>query len=146
MNIKLNTKHTLTPEIGLGYNGGFTKAYELNNISNTIKRRTYTHKMNLFKTKTSLSFYSDWHKHFKTLVYAGVDWTINPNVANPKGRYSNIGYYGGGESKLDNLEYALGTTLVIPLNDAFYFSLNYGMNWTKNTTMHTGYGKFNYMW
>ncbi|TLE14864.1 hypothetical protein LS72_007910 [Helicobacter apodemus] len=73
--------------------------------------------MNLFKTKTSLSFYSDWNKHFKTLVYAGVDWTINPNVANPKGRYSNIGYYGGGESKLDNLEYALGTTLVIPLND-----------------------------
>ncbi|AWI33830.1 hypothetical protein [Helicobacter apodemus] len=146
INIKLNTKHTLTPEIGLGYNGGYSKAYTMSNAINTITRRNYTHKMNLFKTKTSLSFYSDWHKHFKTLVYAGVDWTMNPNVDNPKGRYSNIGYYGGGESKLDNLEYALGTTLVIPLNDAFYFSLNYGMNGTKNTTMHTGYGKFNYMW
>ncbi|AWI34980.1 autotransporter outer membrane beta-barrel domain-containing protein [Helicobacter apodemus] len=146
INIKLNTKHTLTPEIGLGYNGGYSKAYTMSNAINTITRRNYTHKMNLFKTKTSLSLYSDWHKHFKTLVYAGVDWTMNPNVDNPKGRYSNIGYYGGGESKLDNLEYALGTTLVIPLNDAFYFSLNYGMNGTKNTTMHTGYGKFNYMW
>ncbi|TLE12553.1 autotransporter outer membrane beta-barrel domain-containing protein, partial [Helicobacter apodemus] len=38
MNIKLNTKHTLTPEIGLGYNGGYSKAYTMNNAINTITR------------------------------------------------------------------------------------------------------------
>ncbi|MDE5591825.1 MAG: hypothetical protein K2I63_02550, partial [Helicobacter sp.] len=146
MNLKLHSLYTLTPEVGIGYNGGFSKAYSMSNKVNTITRRSYFHKLNLFKTRASLSLIGDLHKYFKVLLRAGVEYTLNPKVNNPKGRYSNIGHYGGGKSKLDSLEASLGATFAIPLNDAFYFSLNYNANLTKSTTMHTGYAKFNYQW
>ncbi|TBR81047.1 autotransporter outer membrane beta-barrel domain-containing protein, partial [Campylobacter novaezeelandiae] len=41
--------------------------------------------------------------------------------------------------------YATGS-FIIPLNEAFYFSLNYNGMFDRDGNTHTGYAQFNYVW
>ena len=142
MHFELDSKNTLTPEIGLGYEGGFTRAFDLTN--GNVHRKNYVHKTNFYKVSANLSWFRDWHQYFKTVINAGVEYTLNPKVDNPRGHINGI-YYGGGKTKLDDVAGYLGVNFAIPLNDAFYFTLNYSNNFTQDSLLHTGYAKFNYL-
>ena len=113
--------------------------------SATVKggERHYANKLNLFSAKTGFSWYRDWHPHFKTLAEGGVKININP-LTTSSARFGTI--YAKDSYLLPRVSEFIGASFIIPLNSAFYLSLNYTGNFDKNGVMHTGYTKFNYMW
>ena len=141
-------KSVFSPELGIGYEGGFTPKYALTNTQNTYARITNTHTTNLYKTRTQFSWFMDWAKYTKTLVNVGAEYTLNPQIANPRGTYTNMGNasYGEGKTKIDPLLAFLGANLAIPLDERFYITFNYNTTFNSKLTQHTGYMKLNFMW
>lgn len=139
--------NVFSPEISAAYEGGYTQSYSMEDIqgSATVKggERHYANKLNLFSAKTGFSWYRDWHPHFKTLAEGGVKININP-LTTSSARFGTI--YAKDSYLLPRVSEFIGASFIIPLNSAFYLSLNYTGNFDKNGVMHTGYTKFNYMW
>lgn len=143
----ISDKDIFSPEIGLAYEGGYTEAFSMKNTigSATVNggERTYANYLNLFSTKTSFTWFRDWLPNLKTSVELGAKFNINPNVK-AEARFGNIKV--NDEFYLPRVQKFMTTSLIIPVNEAFYFSLNYNGMFDKDGNTHTGFAQFNYVW
>lgn len=139
-------KSTLSPEVGVGYEGSTSQEYTLKNDVNSITKTTQKHHTNLYKLRTQLSWFMDWHRYFKTVLNGGAEYTLNPVIANPKVLDSRFDGFIGGTSKVDPLLGFVGATIAFPLDERLFISVSYNGNFTQVLTMHTGYIKLNFMW
>ncbi|HED0644623.1 TPA: autotransporter outer membrane beta-barrel domain-containing protein [Campylobacter jejuni] len=143
----ISNKDIFSPEIGLAYEGGYTEAFSMKDTIGqaTVNggERTYANYLNLFSTKTSFTWFRDWLPNLKTSVELGAKFNINPSVK-AKARFGNIKV--NDEFYLPRVQKFVSTSLIIPVNEAFYFSLNYNGMFDKDGNTHTGYAQFNYLW
>ncbi|ECK2571401.1 hypothetical protein FQX21_07035 [Campylobacter jejuni] len=143
----ISNKDIFSPEIGLAYEGGYTEAFSMKDTIGqaTVKggERTYTNYLNLFSTKTSLTWFRDWLPNLKTSVELGAKFNINPKVE-AEARFGNIKV--SDEFDLPRVQKFVSTSFIVPVNEAFYFSLNYNGMFDKDGNTHTGFAQFNYLW
>ncbi|HEC2502544.1 TPA: autotransporter outer membrane beta-barrel domain-containing protein, partial [Campylobacter jejuni] len=89
----ISNKDIFSPEIGLAYEGGYTEAFSMKDTIGqaTVKggERTHANYLNLFSTKTSLTWFRDWLPNLKTSVELGAKFNINPKVE-AEARFGNI--------------------------------------------------------
>ncbi|EPB9103426.1 hypothetical protein ACRTYM_000721 [Campylobacter jejuni] len=142
----ISNKDIFSPEIGLAYEGGYTEAFSMKDTIGqaTVKggERTYANYLNLFSTKTSLTWFRDWLPNLKTSVELGAKFNINPKVE-AEARFGNIKV--SDEFDLPRVQKFVSTSFIVPVNEAFYFSLSYNGMFDKDGT-HTGFAQFNYLW
>lgn len=143
----ISNKDIFSPEIGLAYEGGYTEAFSMKDTIGqaTVKggERTYANYLNLFSTKTSLTWFRDWLPNLKTSVELGAKFNINPKVE-AEARFGNIKV--SDEFDLPRVQKFVSTSFIVPVNEAFYFSLNYNGMFDKDGNTHTGFAQFNYFW
>lgn len=143
----ISNKDIFSPEVGLTYEGGYTEAFSMINTKGEATvmggERTYANYLNLFSTKTSFTWFRDWLPNLKTSVELGAKLNINPSVK-AKARFGNIKV--NDEFYLPRVQKFVSTSLIIPVNEAFYFSLNYNGMFDKDGNTHTGFAQFNYLW
>ncbi|EPE7877303.1 autotransporter outer membrane beta-barrel domain-containing protein [Campylobacter jejuni] len=143
----ISNKDIFSPEVGLAYEGGYTEAFSMKDTIGqaTVQggERTYTNYLNLFSTKTSFTWFRDWLPNLKSSVELGAKLNINPSVK-AKARFGNIKV--NDEFYLPRVQKFVSTSLIIPVNEAFYFSLNYNGMFDKDGNTHTGFAQFNYLW
>ncbi|EHT8205344.1 hypothetical protein KXM72_001647, partial [Campylobacter jejuni] len=141
----ISNKDIFSPEVGLTYEGGYTEAFSMINTKGEATvmggERTYANYLNLFSTKTSFTWFRDWLPNLKTSVELGAKLNINPSVK-AKARFGNIKV--NDEFYLPRVQKFVSTSLIIPVNEAFYFSLNYNGMFDKDGNTHTGFAQFNY--
>ncbi|EAL4058219.1 hypothetical protein CGR41_08235, partial [Campylobacter jejuni] len=122
----ISNKDIFSPEVGLTYEGGYTEAFSMINTKGEATvmggERTYANYLNLFSTKTSFTWFRDWLPNLKSSVELGAKLNINPSVK-AKARFGNIKV--NDEFYLPRVQKFVSTSLIIPVNEAFYFSLNY---------------------
>ncbi|HFP7447326.1 TPA: hypothetical protein ACHD7M_000804 [Campylobacter jejuni] len=143
----ISNKDIFSPEIGLAYEGGYTEAFSMKDTIGqaTVKggERTYANYLNLFSTKTSLTWFRDWLPNLKTSVELGAKFNINPKVE-AEARFGNIKV--SDEFDLLRVQKFVSTSFIVPVNEAFYFSLSYNGMFDKDGNTHTGFAQFNYLW
>ncbi len=143
----ISNKDIFSPEIGLAYEGGYTEAFSMKDTIGqaTVKggERTYANYLNLFSTKTSLTWFRDWLPNLKTSVELGAKFNINPKVE-AEARFGNIKV--SDEFDLPRVQKFVSTSFIVPANEAFYFSLSYNGMFDKDGNTHTGFAQFNYLW
>lgn len=143
----ISNKDIFSPEIGLAYEGGCTEAFSMKDTIGqaTVKggERTYANYLNLFSTKTSLTWFRDWLPNLKTSVELGAKFNINPKVE-AEARFGNIKV--SDEFDLPRVQKFVSTSFIVPVNEAFYFSLSYNGMFDKDGNTHTGFAQFNYLW
>ncbi|RTI68683.1 hypothetical protein C3I19_05770, partial [Campylobacter jejuni] len=143
----ISNKDIFSPEVGLAYEGGYTEAFSMKDTIGqaTVKggERTYANYLNLFSTKTSFTWFRDWLPNLKTSVELGAKFNINPKVE-AEARFGNT--KASDEFDLPRVQKFVSTSLIIPVNEAFYFSLNYNGMFDKDGNTHTGFAQFNYLW
>lgn len=143
----ISNKDIFSPEIGLAYEGGYTEAFSMKDTIGqaTVKggERAYANYLNLFSTKTSLTWFRDWLPNLKTSVELGAKFNINPKVE-AEARFGNIKV--SDEFDLPRVQKFVSTSFIVPVNEAFYFSLNYNGMFDKDGNTHTGFAQFNYLW
>ncbi|EAM0149717.1 hypothetical protein D1Y90_06400 [Campylobacter jejuni] len=143
----ISNKDIFSPEVGLAYEGGYTEAFSMKDTIGqaTVQggERTYTNYLNLFSTKTSFTWFRDWLPNLKTSVELGAKFNINPSVK-AKARFGNIKV--NDEFYLPRVQKFVSTSFIVPVNEAFYFSLNYNGMFDKDGNTHTGFAQFNYLW
>lgn len=143
----ISNKDIFSPEIGLAYEGGYTEAFSMKDTIGqaTVQggERTYANYLNLFSTKTSFTWFRDWLPNLKTSVELGAKFNINPKVE-AEARFGNTKV--SDEFDLPRVQKFVSTSLIIPVNEAFYFSLNYNGMFDKDGNTHTGFAQFNYLW
>ncbi|HED5543361.1 TPA: hypothetical protein R5C29_001500, partial [Campylobacter jejuni] len=143
----ISNKDIFSPEVGLAYEGGYTEAFSMKDTIGqaTVKggERTYANYLNLFSTKTSFTWFRDWLPNLKTSVELGAKFNINPKVE-AKARFGNIKV--SDEFDLPRVQKFVSTSFIVPVNEAFYFSLNYNGMFDKDGNTHTGFAQFNYLW
>ncbi|TKX34170.1 autotransporter outer membrane beta-barrel domain-containing protein [Campylobacter taeniopygiae] len=136
-----------SPEAGLAYEGGYTEAFSMINTKGeaTVKggERTYKNYLNLFSTRTSFTWFRDWLPNLKTSMTLGAKFNINPEVT-AKARFGQIKVKD--KFYLPRVQRYVTTSMIVPLNDAFYFSLNYNGMFDAKGNTHTGFAQFNYVW
>ncbi|EOH2469757.1 hypothetical protein ACLWVX_001595, partial [Campylobacter jejuni] len=136
----ISNKDIFSPEIGLAYEGGYTEAFSMKDTIGqaTVKggERTYANYLNLFSTKTSLTWFRDWLPNLKTSVELGAKFNINPKVE-AEARFGNIKV--SDEFDLPRVQKFVSTSFIVPVNEAFYFSLNYNGMFDKDGNTHTGF-------
>ncbi|ECQ6653999.1 autotransporter outer membrane beta-barrel domain-containing protein, partial [Campylobacter jejuni] len=129
----ISNKDIFSPEIGLAYEGGYTEAFSMKDTIGqaTVKggERTYANYLNLFSTKTSLTWFRDWLPNLKTSVELGAKFNINPKVE-AEARFGNIKV--SDEFDLPRVQKFVSTSFIVPVNEAFYFSLNYNGMFDKD--------------
>ncbi|EHY0514876.1 hypothetical protein K1265_001681, partial [Campylobacter jejuni] len=134
----ISNKDIFSPEVGLTYEGGYTEAFSMINTKGEATvmggERTYANYLNLFSTKTSFTWFRDWLPNLKTSVELGAKLNINPSVK-AKARFGNIKV--NDEFYLPRVQKFVSTSLIIPVNEAFYFSLNYNGMFDKDGNTHT---------
>ncbi|EDP3956714.1 hypothetical protein GRO30_08150, partial [Campylobacter jejuni] len=139
----ISNKDIFSPEVGLTYEGGYTEAFSMINTKGEATvmggERTYANYLNLFSTKTSFTWFRDWLPNLKTSVELGAKLNINPSVK-AKARFGNIKV--NDEFYLPRVQKFVSTSLIIPVNEAFYFSLNYNGMFDKDGNTHTGFAQF----
>ncbi|EOV0413084.1 hypothetical protein ACOIM6_001303, partial [Campylobacter jejuni] len=142
----ISNKDIFSPEIGLAYEGGYTEAFSMKDTIGqaTVKggERTYANYLNLFSTKTSLTWFRDWLPNLKTSVELGAKFNINPKVE-AEARFDNIKV--SDEFDLPRVQKFVSTSFIVPVNEAFYFSLSYNGMFDKDGNTHTGFAQFNYL-
>lgn len=118
----ISNKDIFSPEIGLAYEGGYTEAFSMKDTIGqaTVKggERTYANYLNLFSTKTSLTWFRDWLPNLKTSVELGAKFNINPKVE-AEARFGNIKV--SDEFDLPRVQKFVSTSFIVPVNEAFYF-------------------------
>ncbi|ECC1141463.1 autotransporter outer membrane beta-barrel domain-containing protein, partial [Campylobacter jejuni] len=143
----ISNKDIFSPEVGLTYEGGYTEAFSMINTKGEATvmggERTYANYLNLFSTKTSFTWFRDWLPNLKTSVELGAKLNINPSVK-AKARFGNIKV--NDEFYLPRVQKFVSTSFIVPVNEAFYFSLNYNGMFDKDGNTHTGFAQFNYLW
>lgn len=143
----ISNKDIFSPEVGLAYEGGYTEAFSMKDTIGqaTVQggERTYTNYLNLFSTKTSFTWFRDWLPNLKTSVELGAKFNINPKVE-AEARFGNTKV--SDEFDLPRVQKFVSTSFIVPVNEAFYFSLNYNGMFDKDGNTHTGFAQFNYLW
>lgn len=143
----ISNKDIFSPEIGLAYEGGYTEAFSMKDTIGqaTVQggERTYANYLNLFSTKTSFTWFRDWLPNLKTSVELGAKFNINPKVE-AEARFGNTKV--SDEFDLPRVQKFVSTSFIVPVNEAFYFSLNYNGMFDKDGNTHTGFAQFNYLW
>lgn len=143
----ISNKDIFSPEIGLAYEGGYTEAFSMKDTIGqaTVKggERTHANYLNLFSTKTSLTWFRDWLPNLKTSVELGAKFNINPKVE-AEARFGNIKV--SDEFDLPRVQKFVSTSFIVPVNEAFHFSLSYNGMFDKDGNTHTGFAQFNYLW
>ncbi|MBK1972774.1 autotransporter outer membrane beta-barrel domain-containing protein, partial [Campylobacter sp. TTU-622] len=143
----IKDKDIFSPEVGLAYEGGYTEAFSMQNTIGqaTVNggERTYANYLNLFSTKTSFTWFRDWLPNLKTSLTLGAKFNINPSVK-AKARFGSVKV--SDTFDLPRVQQYITSSFIIPLNEAFYFSLNYNGMFDKDGNTHTGYAQFNYVW
>ncbi|HEC1890326.1 TPA: autotransporter outer membrane beta-barrel domain-containing protein, partial [Campylobacter jejuni] len=143
----ISNKDIFSPEVGLAYEGGFTEAFSMQDTIGqaTVNggERTYKNYLNLFSTKTSFTWFRDWLPNLKSSVELGAKFNINPSVE-AKARYDDRKV--SDTFTLPRVQKFVTTSLIVPVNEAFYFSLNYNGMFDKDGKTHTGFAQFNYVW
>ncbi|EAL5360286.1 hypothetical protein DQO34_07070 [Campylobacter jejuni] len=143
----ISDKDIFSPEVGLVYEGGYTEAFSMQDTIGqaTVKggEKTYANYLNLFSTKTSFSWFRDWLPNFKTSLTLGAKFNINPSVK-AKARFGSIKV--NDTFDLPRVQEYITSSFIIPVNEAFYFSLNYNGMFDKDGDTHTGFAQFNYLW
>ncbi|EPW4862240.1 autotransporter outer membrane beta-barrel domain-containing protein [Campylobacter jejuni] len=143
----ISNKDIFSPEVGLAYEGGYTEAFSMKDTIGqaTVQggERTYANYLNLFSTKTSFTWFRDWLPNLKTSVELGAKFNINPKVE-AEARFGNTKV--SDEFDLPRVQKFVSTSFIVPVNEAFYFSLNYNGMFDKDGNTHTGFAQFNYLW
>lgn len=143
----ISNKDVFSPEVGLTYEGGYTEAFSMINTKEEATvmggERTYANYLNLFSTKTSFTWFRDWLPNLKTSVELGAKLNINPSVK-AKARFGSVKI--SDTFDLPRVQKFVSTSLIVPVNEAFYFSLNYNGMFDKDGNTHTGFAQFNYLW
>nr|WP_234126310.1 autotransporter outer membrane beta-barrel domain-containing protein [Campylobacter sp. TTU_617] len=143
----IKDKDIFSPEVGLAYEGGYTEAFSMKDTIGqaTVNggERTYANYLNLFSTKTSFTWFRDWLPNLKTSLTLGAKFNINPSVK-AKARFGSVKV--SDTFDLPRVQQYITSSFIIPLNEAFYFSLNYNGMFDKDGNTHTGYAQFNYVW
>lgn len=143
----ISNKDIFSPEVGLTYEGGYTEAFSMINTKGEATvmggERTYANYLNLFSTKTSFTWFRDWLPNLKTSVELGAKLNINPSVK-AKARFGSVKI--SDTFDLPRVQKFVSTSLIVPVNEAFYFSLNYNGMFDKDGNTHTGFAQFNYLW
>ena len=140
-------KNIFSPEAGFAYEGSYTEAFSMQDTRGqaTVRggERTYANHLNLFSTKTSFTWFRDWLPHLKTSVELGAKFNVNPKV---KARARFGAKKVSNEFHLPRVRKFASTSLIVPVNEAFYFSLNYNGMFDEKGNTHTGFAQFNYLW
>ncbi|VEJ46308.1 autotransporter beta-domain-containing protein [Campylobacter jejuni subsp. doylei] len=140
-------KNIFSPEAGFAYEGSYTEAFSMQDTRGqaTVRggERTYANHLNLFSTKTSFTWFRDWLPHLKTSVELGAKFNVNPKVK-ARARFGNRKV--NDEFHLPRVRKFASTSLIVPVNEAFYFSLNYNGMFDEKGNTHTGFAQFNYLW
>ena len=140
-------KNIFSPEAGFAYEGSYTEAFSMQDTRGqaTVRggERTYANHLNLFSTKTSFTWFRDWLPHLKTSVELGAKFNVNPKVK-ARARFGNMKV--NDEFHLPRVRKFASTSLIVPVNEAFYFSLNYNGMFDEKGNTHTGFAQFNYLW
>ncbi len=134
-------KNDLTEKIG--NNEAFSMKDTIGQATVKGGERTYANYLNLFSTKTSLTWFRDWLPNLKTSVELGAKFNINPKVE-AEARFGNIKV--SDEFDLPRVQKFVSTSFIVPVNEAFYFSLSYNGMFDKDGNTHTGFAQFNYLW
>ena len=142
MNIKKDND-IFIPEIGIAYDGGVLRSFEMQGVVFGGAEKNYQAKTNLYQAKVNLSWYRNWGLYFKTMLQGGVRYNFN-NVMRLRGRIGDLA--AEDTHTLPVVNAFVGGSVIVPLNQSFYFSLNYTHNFNKSGKSHTGYAKFNYLW
>ncbi|EFE6517951.1 hypothetical protein HG738_001797, partial [Campylobacter jejuni] len=113
----ISNKDIFSPEIGLAYEGGYTEAFSMKDTIGqaTVKggERTHANYLNLFSTKTSLTWFRDWLPNLKTSVELGAKFNINPKVE-AEARFGNIKV--SDEFDLPRVQKFVSTSFIVPVN------------------------------
>ncbi|VEJ46259.1 autotransporter beta-domain-containing protein [Campylobacter jejuni subsp. doylei] len=140
-------KNIFSPEAGFAYEGSYTEAFSMQDTRGqaTVRggERTYANHLNLFSTKTSFTWFRDWLPHLKTSVELGAKFNVNPKVK-ARARFGNRKV--NDEFHLPRVRKFASTSLIVPVNETFYFSLNYNGMFDEKGNTHTGFAQFNYLW
>ncbi|ABS44738.1 autotransporter beta-domain protein [Campylobacter jejuni subsp. doylei 269.97] len=140
-------KNIFSPEAGFAYEGSYTEAFSMQDTRGqaTVRggERTYANHLNLFSTKTSFTWFRDWLPNLKTSVELGAKFNVNPKVK-ARARFGNMKV--NDEFHLPRVRKFASTSLIVPVNEAFYFSLNYNGMFDEKGNTHTGFAQFNYLW
>ncbi|AVL48038.1 autotransporter [Campylobacter jejuni subsp. doylei] len=140
-------KNIFSPEAGFAYEGSYTEAFSMQDTRGqaTVRggERTYANHLNLFSTKTSFTWFRDWLPNLKTSVELGAKFNVNPKVK-ARARFGNMKV--NDEFHLPRVRKFASTSLIVPVNEAFYFSLNYNGMFDEKGSTHTGFAQFNYLW
>ncbi|SQE24099.1 autotransporter beta-domain-containing protein [Campylobacter jejuni subsp. doylei] len=140
-------KNIFSPEAGFAYEGSYTEAFSMQDTRGqaTVRggERTYANHLNLFSTKTSFTWFRDWLPNLKTSVELGAKFNVNPKVK-VRARFGNMKV--NDEFHLPRVRKFASTSLIVPVNEAFYFSLNYNGMFDEKGNTHTGFAQFNYLW
>ncbi|MFB1644193.1 autotransporter outer membrane beta-barrel domain-containing protein [Campylobacter molothri] len=136
-----------SPEAGLVYEGGYTEAFSMINTKGQATvmggERTYANYLNLLSTRTSFTWFRDWLPNLKTSMTLGAKFNINPQVK-AKARFGQVKVKD--EFYLPRVQRYVTTSMIVPLNNVFYFSLNYNGMFDSKGDTHTGFAQFNYIW
>lgn len=136
-----------SPEAGLVYEGGYTEAFSMINTKGQATviggERTYANYLNLLSTRTSFTWFRDWLPNLKTSMTLGAKFNINPQVK-AKARFGQVKVED--EFYLPRVQRYVTTSMIVPLNNVFYFSLNYNGIFDSKGDTHTGFAQFNYIW
>ncbi|ABS43557.1 putative lipoprotein [Campylobacter jejuni subsp. doylei 269.97] len=140
-------KNIFSPEAGFAYEGSYTEAFSMQDTRGqaTVRggERTYANHLNLFSTKTSFTWFRDWLPNLKTSVELGAKFNVNPKVK-ARARFGDKKV--SNEFHLPRVRKFASTSLIVPVNEAFYFSLNYNGMFDEKGNTHTGFAQFNYLW
>ncbi|VEG60163.1 autotransporter beta-domain-containing protein [Campylobacter jejuni subsp. doylei] len=140
-------KNIFSPEAGFAYEGSYTEAFSMQDTRGkaTVQggERTYANHLNLFSTKTSFTWFRDWLPNLKTSVELGAKFNVNPKVK-ARARFGDKKV--SNEFHLPRVRKFASTSLIVPVNEAFYFSLNYNGMFDEKGNTHTGFAQFNYLW
>lgn len=136
-------KHSFSPEIGLDYEGSYTKAYSMVGKA-ALKVEDYlSSSLNLFSIKTAATWYAQWLPTLKTTISVGAKARLNDNIK------TSVNFGEGVVSKnysINKYSAFTSASLILPTTDSFTLSLNYNGNFAKKEQTHTAYLQASFNW
>ncbi|EIY6494805.1 hypothetical protein MNG75_000913 [Campylobacter lari] len=142
INYYLSDKTAITPAVGLGYEGGHTKAFSMVGDAAFNHERYYSNTLNLIQTKASLKWFQIWNDKISTVVEGGARFNLNDTLD------STVNFNGGkytGSIDLPRVYGYSNFSFIYSLTKNLDLSLNYnGIASDNSGQTHTGYLEFNF--
>ncbi|MBF7045507.1 autotransporter domain-containing protein [Campylobacter volucris] len=142
INYYLSDKTAITPAVGLGYEGGHTKAFSMVGDAAFDHERYYSNTLNLIQTKASLKWFQIWNDKISTVVEGGARFNLNDTLD------STVNFNGGkytGSIDLPRVYGYSNFSFIYSLTKNLDLSLNYnGIASDNSGQTHTGYLEFNF--